>query len=103
MPIKLNENVIQRWPAEPQEQRPTAFGLLSEVEQKELKKAESEGKALEYWHMDKWKPAINVAFYANDVYRIKPEPTYDFKVTMNGEPVNPKDISKETWMSFRGE
>jgi len=46
---------------------------------------------------------VSTSFYPDDVYFYKPEPSYDFAVTMNGKPVNPKDISKETWMSFRGE
>jgi len=90
----------RRWPAE---QRPTAFGLLSTEEQEELEEARDAGKKFQYlsdnggWCNTKT-PLVNKGW----IYRIKPE-TLNFKVTMNGKPVNPKDISKETWMSFRGE
>jgi len=94
---------VRRWPAEPQEQRPTAFGLLSEEEQEELRKACEEGKIQVADSKLNWCDVLHPSWHIRGIYRIKPEPTYDFLVTMNGKPVNPKDISKETWMSFRGE
>jgi len=95
---------IRRWPADPQEQRPTAFGLLSTEEQEELEEARDAGKKFQYlgdaggW-CNTETPLVNKGW----IYRIKPEPSYDFAVTMNGKPVNPKDISKETWDNLRGE
>jgi len=45
------ESSMYRWPVELPEQRPTAFGLLSEEEQAELEKAH-ELDPLEVWAME---------------------------------------------------
>ena len=97
------QEITYRWPAEPQEQRPTAFGLLSTEEQEELEEARDAGEKFQYlgdaggW-CNTETPLVNTGW----IYRIKPE-TLNFRLTLNGKEVSPKDISKETWMSFRGE
>jgi len=77
---------------------------MSKEEQKEIDKAKALGN-VEYFGNDlEWiQEPIGDNIAGRYIYRIKPEEVYDFAVTMNGKPVNPKDISKETWMSFRGE
>jgi len=39
------------------------------------------------------------------VYRIKeqtPQERYNFKVTVNGEEIDPKSMSESSWMNLRG-
>jgi len=98
---------VRRWPAKQQKQRPTAYGLLSTEEQEELREAHEGGGGVEFLLSDgvTWghKPS-NYSLIGNSVYRIK-EPkeqeTLEFKVTMNGKPVNPGDFSAESWANFR--
>jgi len=93
----------RRWPAEPQPQRPTVFGLLSPKEQAELEKAKKLGN-VEYYSTSGWEDEpTDDDSYDEVVYRIKPlQETFDFAVTMNGKPVNPRDFSKESWNNLRG-
>jgi len=98
-----------RWPAEPVEQpkqRPTAFGLLSEEEQAEIREAAFKG-LVEAWEMDlRWiDKTPGTTLFDDDIYRIKeqtPQERYSFKVTVNGEEIDPKSMSKSSWMNLRG-
>jgi len=100
-----------RWPAEPIKQRPTAFGLLSEEEQAEIREAKKLGNVewLASCELDGpvWKAERPGEFgpVSHVVYRIKeptPQERYNFKVTVNGEEIDPKSMSKSSWMNLRG-
>jgi len=102
------ERSYYRWPAEPakpKKQRPTAFGLLSEEEQAEIREAKKLGN-VEFLSRDGWASCgIYYAPYASYTYRIKPQTPqerYNFKVTVNGEPIDPKSMSESSWMNLRG-
>jgi hypothetical protein len=101
-----------RWPAEPQEQRPTAFGLLSEEEREELKKAYDLGSEIEWYAFRsfdgsvEWSVCHRPGWFDSCLYRIKPQTPqerYNFKITVNGEEIDPKSMSESSWMNLRGE
>jgi hypothetical protein len=102
------ERSYYRWPAEPvkqEKQRPTAFGLLSEEEQEELKEAHYRGAGLDWFIDGTWVDCPSPGYYVNVIYRIKepqtPEPS--FKITMDNVEIDPKSFSKEGWANLRGE
>jgi len=96
--------VARRWPTEPVKQRPTAYGLLSTGEREELKEAHATGCAIELLTHRGWGLIGVREWLGGNTYRIK-EPkeqeTLEFKVTMNGKPVDPNDFSAESWANFR--
>jgi len=95
-----------RWPAEPIKQRPTAFGLLSEEEQAEIREAKKLGNVEYLGSYARWYPEpVDASIWDHYTYRIKeqtPQERYNFKVTVNGEEIDPKSMSKSSWMNLRG-
>jgi len=87
----------RRWPVEQPEQRPTAFGLLSEEEQEELEEAHKLGN-LEFVQRDAtWKHKnTDGPLIGNSTYRIKQEPQEpEITVTVNGELIDFRELVRQ--------
>jgi len=90
---------LRRWPA--QEQRPTAYGLLTNEEKDELKIAHEAHRVELYDGIWKERHPCTTAFNDNLTYRVRPEPTVEITVKVNGKPVDPCTLSAESWAALR--
>jgi len=99
--------LARRWPVELPEQRPTAFGLLSEEEQEELKKACEEGKIQVADSKLNWGDVLHPGWHIRGIYRIKPEPEQpeqpEITVTVNGELIDFLELVRQEIARIQGE
>jgi len=97
IPVSEWEKCTYRWPVELPEQRPTAFGLLSEEEQEEFKKVH-EINPLEVWENNSgWtRKAKGSNLFGDGIYRKSPEPQEpEITVTVNGELIDFRELVRQ--------